>query len=156
MAEEGAAGDLGESGVVADLEAAAAAGRGAARDPALMQRAMGHIGKVGEQARAFFATKTKHEVYVEGQGRGFLIGAANDARDLVESEQLSARNWFVDLPHPELGKTIKFPGLPYHLTDTPPRLRRRAPLLGEHNTEVYTSLGLSEGDITALKEGGLI
>ncbi len=155
MASEGMAGDLVESGVLAELQAMSA-NRAAARDPAMMMRMMGHMGKVSAQADVFLKTKPKREAYVEGQNRGFLIGAANDARDIVEDAQLIARGWFQDVPHPELGKTIKFPGSPYHLTETPARVRHRAPLLGEHNAQIYGELGLSAADLSDLKAKGVI
>ena len=154
--EEGAAGDLVESGVLRDLQAISSAGRGAMRDLAVMQRMQGHIAKVGEQARAFLRSRSKHDIYVKGQGRGFLVGAANDARDIVENEQLNARGWFQEVLHPELGATIKFPGSPYHLTDSPALVRCRAPLLGEHNSEVYGELGVSGDELAALKSRGVI
>jgi crotonobetainyl-CoA:carnitine CoA-transferase CaiB-like acyl-CoA transferase len=156
MDEEGAAGDLVESGVLADLKEIAASGRGAARDPALLQRMQGHIGKVADQAKVFMKSRPKREVYIRGQQHGFLIGAANDPRDIVESEQLIARGWFQEVPHPELGMTIKFPGSPYHISDCPARVRRRAPLLGEHNAEVYGEAGVSDGELAALKARGVV
>jgi benzylsuccinate CoA-transferase BbsE subunit len=156
MHEEGQAADLVEKGVLEELEAVANQGRAALRDPGLMQRMQGHLAEVGDRARAFMAAKTKQEVYTKGQSHGFLIGPANDAKDIVESEQLAARGWFQQVPHPELGLTVKFPGVPYHLADSPARVRRRAPLLGEHNAEVYGELGLSTEEQAALEARGVI
>ncbi|HXH22131.1 MAG TPA: CoA transferase [Dehalococcoidia bacterium] len=156
LVEEGAAGDLVESGVLADLKEVASAGRGMARDPAVMQRMQGHIGKVADQAKVFLKSRRKTEIYVRGQQHGFLIGAANDPKDIVESEQLIARGWFQEVPHPELGMTIKFPGVPYHLSDCPARVRRRAPLVGEHNAEVYGEIGVGAGELAALKARGVV
>jgi len=42
------------------------------------------------------------------------------------------------------------------LTETPFRIRWRAPLIGEHNLEVYGELGLSREEITFLKSAGVI
>jgi crotonobetainyl-CoA:carnitine CoA-transferase CaiB-like acyl-CoA transferase len=156
MDREGQAGELVSSGILADLEEVAGSGRAALRDPALMMKMQRHLGTVMDQATGFWKGMPKQKAYAEGQGHGFLIGAANDPRDIVESEQLNERNWFQDVPHPELGKTIRFPGAPYHLTDTPARVRRRAPLVGEHNLEVYGEIGLSADQISALKAKGAI
>jgi crotonobetainyl-CoA:carnitine CoA-transferase CaiB-like acyl-CoA transferase len=81
----------------------------------------------------------------------------NTPRDLVESPQLQARGFFVDVEHPELGATIRYPGAPYALSETPWQLRQRPPLLGEHNEAIYVQeLGLSHANLAALQAGGII
>jgi crotonobetainyl-CoA:carnitine CoA-transferase CaiB-like acyl-CoA transferase len=158
MDSEGKAGTLMEDGTYAVLEEAARVPRGAAgfsmeRMAALREQ----LTKVAEVSREFFLSHTKQELYEGGQAFGLLIGPANDPKDLVESPQLNAREWFVDLPHPELGLDIKMPGLPYRLAKSPARLRRRAPLLGEHNLEVYEGeLGLTREQLSGLRAVGVI
>ena len=50
-----------------------------------------------------------------------------------------------------------YPGAPYRLSETPWRLARPAPRVGEHNDEVYRGeLGLSAGDCAALARRGVI
>lgn len=156
MDAEGMAGDLVAEGVLDDLRSVSAAGPRGGRDPAMLQRMMGHIARVGAQAQLFLKSKSKHEIYVQGQRRGFLIGAANDPRDIVQNEQLNARGWFIDLPHPEIGKTIQMPGPPYHMSDTPARARRRAPLIGEDNGPLFTELGVDPARLDSLRAGGVI
>jgi len=157
MDEEGKAGDLVTSGVLADMEEAARLPRGA---PGAMERLAGlreKMGKVQAVATEFIKGQTMQVLYEEGQAHGFLLGPANTPRDLVESRQLNARAWFVDLPHPELGTTLRMPGLPYRISDCPARLRRPAPLLGEHNAEVYGGeLGLTAAELTALRSAGVV
>jgi crotonobetainyl-CoA:carnitine CoA-transferase CaiB-like acyl-CoA transferase len=76
---------------------------------------------------------------------------------VVENPQLVLRNFFVDVEHPELGKTIKYPGAPYRMAETPWKIKRRAPLIGEHNNEIYKKeLGLTSKQIAALKGQGVI
>jgi benzylsuccinate CoA-transferase BbsE subunit len=157
MDEKGHAGELISGGSLTQLEDAAGAGRAALRDPALMMRMQGLIGTVMMQAQEFWHSLPKEEAYVDGQLRGFLIGAANDPRDIVENAQHNARGWFRDVPHPELGRDVKFPGPPYHLADSPARVRRRAPILGEHNAEVYGGeLGLTADQLATLRSLGAI
>jgi benzylsuccinate CoA-transferase BbsE subunit len=157
MDEKGQAGDLIASGILTELEGVAAQGRAALRDPELMQRMLAHLGTVMTQANDFWRSMPKQEAYVQGQKHGFLVGAANDPRDIVENEQHNVRGWFQDVVHPELGMTIKFPGVPYHLTDSPARVRQRAPLVGEHNVEVYEQeMGLSPEEMATLRGVGAI
>jgi crotonobetainyl-CoA:carnitine CoA-transferase CaiB-like acyl-CoA transferase len=56
---------------------------------------------------------------------------------LATQEQLHARNFFVDVTHPRAGKLTHL-GQPYQLREPWWKIRRPAPLLGEHNTEVLT------------------
>ena len=76
---------------------------------------------------------------------------------LVEDPQLNDRGFFPTIEHPELGRTVRYPGGPIHFTTTPWRIARRPPLLGEHNTEIYGSeLGLEADRLSALKQAGVI
>ena len=67
--------------------------------------------------------------------------------DLHEDEQLRHRGFFVTLEHPEMGPT-PYDGPATTFSRTPQRLRRPAPLLGEHNAEVLRdALGLTDEEI---------
>ncbi len=105
---------------------------------------------------AFLAGFTKKEAYEEGQRRGVQIGAINGPEDIAQDPQLLARNYFVDVEHPEIGATFKYPGAPFKLSETPWSIRRRAPLIGEHNSEIYgREFGL-EGEMEGWKQAGII
>ena len=79
------------------------------------------------------------------------------AQDVVESPQSAARGFIVEVDHPELEESIRYPGAPYALPESPWRLSRRAPLIGEHNSEVFQeALGLDGDDIMRLKRDGVI
>lgn len=76
---------------------------------------------------------------------------------LVDDPQLNARGFFSTIEHPELDRTVQYPGGPIHFTVTPWRIARRPPLLGEHNSEVYgNELGLGADRLSALKRAGVI
>ena len=76
---------------------------------------------------------------------------------LVDDPQLNDRGFFSAIEHPELGRTVQYPGGPIHFTVTPWRIARRPPLLGEHNTEVYgNELGLETDHLSALRQAGVI
>lgn len=76
---------------------------------------------------------------------------------LVDDPQLNDRDFFSPIEHPELGRTVQYPGGPIHFTTTPWRIARRPPLLGEHNSEVYSGeLGLEADGLSALKQAGVI
>jgi crotonobetainyl-CoA:carnitine CoA-transferase CaiB-like acyl-CoA transferase len=65
-------------------------------------------------------------------------GPINDYSQVFQDPQVIARELVVDITHPTLG-AIKALGSPIKMSATPPDVRRRAPLLGEHTEEVLRS-----------------
>jgi crotonobetainyl-CoA:carnitine CoA-transferase CaiB-like acyl-CoA transferase len=64
-----------------------------------------------------------------------------------------AREMVVDIVHPVAGAT-KAIGLPIKFSDTPGRIGRPAPVLGEHTEAVLTEVGYGTGEIAALLSSG--
>jgi crotonobetainyl-CoA:carnitine CoA-transferase CaiB-like acyl-CoA transferase len=69
---------------------------------------------------------------------------------LAKQEQLRSRNFFVEVSHPSAG-TLTHLGPPYQLHEPWWKIRRPAPLLGEHNEEVKASLGQVETSLGQVK-----
>ncbi len=116
-----------------------------------------HEDVVHQTLRDFFATRTKQAIYTEAQRRRLPLAPVNSARDLLDSPQLQARGFFVEVEHLELGATVHYPGAPYALSETPWRLRHRAPSLGADNEAIYVrELGLSHDELSALRAGGIL
>ena len=115
---------------------------------------MSHIDTILD---AFVRAHTTQAMYEEAQRRGLLVAPCNTPEDVVRNPQLNYRQWFTSVDHPELAATITYPGPPYRLSETPWRLRRRAPLIGEHNHQVYCQeLGLSQQQLAALSGAGVV
>jgi benzylsuccinate CoA-transferase BbsE subunit len=105
----------------------------------------------------FFLKHRKAELAEEAQRRRIILFPVHTARDLLEHPQLIARSFFQPLEHPELRETLCYPGAPYRLSKTPWQLRRRAPLIGEHNEAIYGGeLGLSRAELAVLMAAGVI
>jgi formyl-CoA transferase len=68
---------------------------------------------------------------------------------------LTARGFFPRAPHPKLGDVEQI-GSPMRLSETPPRMARAGPLLGEHSAEVLAELGYSQEEIRRLAGAGAI
>jgi crotonobetainyl-CoA:carnitine CoA-transferase CaiB-like acyl-CoA transferase len=110
-----------------------------------------------EKLRAFLKSHTKRELYEGAQKRRLQLSMVSTVEDLLESPQLEALSYFQEVKHDELGDTLTYPGAPYHLSDTPWRIARRAPLIGEHNAEIYEGeLGLSKKEIAELQRKTII
>jgi len=104
----------------------------------------------------FFKNHTKDELCSEALKRGIVLFPASTPADLLEDPQLKARGFWEMIDHPELQQAICYPGPLYKSTEIS-WARRRAPLIGEHNREVYgEELGYSSQAIAAFKEAGII
>ena len=98
-----------------------------------------------------------NKIFITNQRRRLPLAPVNTAQDLVDSPQLNDRGFFVDVYHPELNATVRYPGAPYALSETPWQLQRRPPSLGEDNEAVYVDeLGLNRDDLPALRANGII
>ena len=82
-------------------------------------------------------------------------GPINDYAQVFADPQVVARDMVVGVEHPTLGH-LKTLGSPLKLSLTPPDVRRRAPLLGEHTDEILAEVGLDESEIAALHRSGAI
>ena len=76
---------------------------------------------------------------------------------LFDDEQLDARGFFAEVEHPELGRSILYPGAPYLFNGTPWRAYRRPPLLGEHTGDILRDeLQIDASELAALRAEGVI
>lgn len=102
------------------------------------------------------ASRTREEVTVAAQSRGIPIVPCNTTEDLFRSPQFLERQFLVEIDHPQTGK-LRYPGAPYHLSETPWRVERPAPLLGQHNQEIFCELlGYSEEELASLRASGIL
>jgi benzylsuccinate CoA-transferase BbsE subunit len=105
----------------------------------------------------FFTSKSKAELYEQASKRRIMLYPSSTTKDLVENVQLRERGFYSEVEHPELGETITYVGAPYKMTETPWRISRRAPLIGEHNEEIYEGeLGFSKEEMRLFKEARVI
>ncbi len=106
----------------------------------------------------FFASHTRAELTQGSLERRVLLFPVATPGDLLDHPQLKARDYFKELDHPELGESVAYPGV--FVKDQAGdgvQLRRRPPLIGEHNGEIYQGeMGLSPSQLAALKEGKVI
>ncbi len=100
--------------------------------------------------------RSRQEVYelaLEYNVPGFPV---QSMREVAEAEQLRTREFFVEVDHPVAGR-VKQPGPPARYSRTPWRIRRPAPLLGQHTGEVLgPMLGYTGADVVALRHAGIV
>ena len=98
----------------------------------------------------------KFDYFNTAMAEGYVAGVVQTPEDLVNCPQLEARGYFTEVEHPIIGK-IKVPGEMFRLPECPWSLRRPAPLLGQHNGEVYVGeLGYTSQELIKLRQAGVV
>lgn len=104
----------------------------------------------------YLSQHTVLEVYKAVQERRVPFAPVSTMGDLLNSEHLKARGFFVEIAQPLAG-THKYPGAPLKYNATPWQLRLPAPTLGQHNDEIFGKrLSLAPARIAELKQAGVI
>ncbi|MBM4444483.1 MAG: CoA transferase [Chloroflexi bacterium] len=115
-----------------------------------------HSAQLDAVVEEWTSQRDAREVMESLQRAGVAAGVVQNASDLAGDPQLKARDFFVELEHPVLGRTVS-DGSPIGLSETPAVYRRAGPELGQDNDYVYRSLlGLPEAEIERLTAAGVI
>ena len=95
-------------------------------------------------------------LFIASGERRLVFGMAQDAGDMVACPHLAERGFYHQVDHPVAG-TATFPGMAAALSERPPQAPTPAPLLGQHNAEIYGGeLGYSGEELAALRYAGVI
>ena len=99
---------------------------------------------------------TKQEVFDAASEVRYPMAAIYTTEELVKNNHYRERGFFTEIEHPKAGK-LTYPGAPFKLSEAGYEIRMPAPLLGQHNSEVYGDLlGYSANDLNALRRSGII
>jgi crotonobetainyl-CoA:carnitine CoA-transferase CaiB-like acyl-CoA transferase len=105
----------------------------------------------------FLLDKTKKQLFDWAMENELFLAPVNDTKDLLDNPQLKSRKFWIDIEHDELNDRITYPGPFAKMSETPIAIRHRAPLIGEHNTEIYHGeFGIPLSDLITLKQAGII
>jgi formyl-CoA transferase len=116
---------------------------------------MARVDELEALVEAWTGKRTKHEAMETLAAAGVPCGAVLDSAEVMSNEHLRGRGMVVDIEHPTRGKMAMLAS-PIRLSASPTEVIR-APLLGEHNAEVYGKLlGCGEADLDTLKRDGVI
>jgi CoA:oxalate CoA-transferase len=86
---------------------------------------------------------------------GVPCGPVNSVAEVFQDKQILAQQMVLDIDHPGYG-TIRMLGFPMKFSENPCRIRRPAPMLGEHSDEILAELGYPEAERTVLRRDGVI
>jgi formyl-CoA transferase len=102
-----------------------------------------------ERIEAITAREPREHWVARLDAAGVPCGPINDYAEAFADPQVGARGMVVEIDDPTRG-TVRTVGSPIKMSETPPIVDRRAPLLGEHTREVLGEAGCSDSDIAAI------
>ena len=86
------------------------------------------------------------------QAHGVAAIPVMSAEERLFNPHFQDRGLYSDIEHPSLGAEPIY-NLMWNLSRTPPSIRRHAPLMGEHNRQIFGGLlGMDEAEIARLEE----
>jgi CoA:oxalate CoA-transferase len=86
---------------------------------------------------------------------GVPCGPVNSIAEVFQDPQILTQEMVMDVPHAGHG-IVRMLGFPIKLSETPCRMRRSAPALGEHSDEILEELGCSASDRALWRQNGVI
>ena len=124
------------------------------QNPATIQGNLAHIAEVLEH---FFANVPQEDAWRSGQEQGLPWGGVRSMDEIIHDPHLHDRGFFTEVEHPELGRHFIYPGGAAIYNASPWRISRRAPLIGEHNVEIFCGeLGMRKAELALLAESGVL
>lgn len=112
---------------------------------------------IQQSIAAFMRTHTTKELEAGSIKRGLLLSPVNPVNAVAQDEQLAARGFWKKIDHPELNESLTYQKFTYLTSEGTNEIRFRAPLLGEHNEQIYCGdLDLTKEELAGLKKDGII
>jgi len=128
-----------------------------AADPALADNA-GRVARVAELddvIGAWTAQRSVDEVMAALDGASVPAGRIYSVADIAADPHYQARG-MLDQVRMDDGSTLTVPGIVPKLSATPGRHLRNAPTLGQDSGDVLREIGLTDAQIVALRERGIV
>jgi crotonobetainyl-CoA:carnitine CoA-transferase CaiB-like acyl-CoA transferase len=112
---------------------------------------------IEEGIARFFLAHTKEDLYKGAIKRRIQLYPVYTIGDIVKDSHLKERGFWERVTHEELDAVITYPGAFAKSSEVEFGTVRRAPIIGEHNNEIYQfELGLSDLELQTLRQAGVI
>ncbi|UCH17604.1 MAG: CoA transferase [Burkholderiales bacterium] len=105
--------------------------------------------------RAWVGQRTVAQCLAELDAIDVPCAKVQNIAEVLADPQIKARGMVVEQEHPVLGK-VRLPNLPFRFSDCDTTQKAPAPLMGQHNREIATSLGYSPAQIDAMVSDGVL
>jgi crotonobetainyl-CoA:carnitine CoA-transferase CaiB-like acyl-CoA transferase len=113
--------------------------------------------EVHAEVEAVFRSRSRAEWQAFATEVDCCLEPVLDVDEALSSELVAARDMVVELDQPGASSPVRLLGVPVKLSRTPGDANRGpGPGLGEHTDVVLSSLGYSDDEVAALKEGGAV
>ena len=106
---------------------------------------------INEAMSRWCAERTREQAISELEAGRVPCGPCYNLDEVLADPQVNARGLLEELEYPDGTKPVPVASTPVRLSETPAVSIRRAPMLGEHTTEVLAEIGYSAEEIAALK-----
>ncbi len=105
----------------------------------------------------FFLNHTKEELLKLAVDEEIMLLPVSTPAELLESNQLKTRGFWAEVEHPELGRTITYPGAFVQSSEGNCATIHPAPLIGQHNEEIYLGeLAFTREELARMKSANII
>lgn len=125
------------------------------KEELLKKAAFGEYDSVKKELTAFFGNKSLQELQPLFEHRDACLSPVLTIEEAFANKQLQEREAIVEIDDHRLGR-IFVPGSPFHLSKTPVSYRYAPPEVGQNNSEIYSTIGVTEADITELKKKRIV
>ena len=114
-----------------------------------------HIAEIKPVVIDIFLSRPRDEWVNICEQAGLIVAPAQNYADVAQDPQVLANELIIEVDSPEYGK-VKMPGVTVKLSETPGKVRKLAPELGEHTEDVFINVGgYSWEEIAKLREEGV-
>lgn len=110
---------------------------------------MAHLAELSALMNTVLRTRSRADWMAAFDAAGVPAGPVHTIGEALTHPQTLARGMVVELMHPQAGATQAI-GCPVHFSQTPTRITRPAPLLGQHTRELLREFQYSDAEIDAL------
>lgn len=121
-----------------------------------LSKALGSENVDNDYVKEWVSDKTVKEIEEKLVEADVPVAPVLSVEEVVNDPQALAREMVIEVEHTTAGK-VKIVGNPMKFSETPIKIERASPLLGQHNEEILTELlGYKKEDVAKLREEGAI